>query len=149
MDSRPNRDRFENDAPHSTPWRGIQFSVRDLLVTMTIVSICLAVGVHFVGFMFVVIVMAGVQVSTLLAGDWLIRPQNRRVLAFVTAGSWTTLGSGLLVLAIRAMLNAIYERTNSPDKAEAATMLAILLVVGAVFCYLFAAFRWRQLTERS
>lgn len=116
---------------------------------MTIVSACLAVGVHFVGFMFVVLTLALVQVAALLAGDWLIRPENRRALAFVTAGSWATLGSGLLVLAIRAVYEVFYEGTNSPGKAEAATMLAILLVVGAAFCYLFAAFRWRQLRRRS
>lgn len=116
---------------------------------MTIVSACLAIGVHFVGFMFVVVALGMVQVSALLAGDWLIRPQNRRALAFVTAGSWATLGSGLLVVAIRAILDAIYEGTNSPGKAEAATMLAILLAVGAAFCYLFATVRWRRLTRRS
>jgi hypothetical protein len=123
-----------------------QFSVRDLLIATTIISICLAVGVHFAGFMFVLIAIGVMQAAILLAGDWLIRPQNRRALAFATAGSWATVGSGLLVLLLSAVLNDQSLRSRS----EAATLaLEACLAVGCVTAYLVAAIRWRQLMPRD
>ncbi len=121
---------------------GLQFSVRDLLIVTTIVSICLAVGVHFAGFLFVVVTIGLIQVAILLAADWLIRPENRRVFAFVTAGSWATLGSGLLVLSLRA----IYEAIDASDPRGSST-LALCLAIGAGVCYLLAALRWRRLSK--
>jgi hypothetical protein len=129
---------IDSDTPRS--W--FQFSVRDLLIATTIVSICLAIGVHFVGLMFVVAVIGLLQVGVLLAGDWLIRPENRRALAFVTTGSWATLGSGLLVLSLRA----IYAAFDARDPSATST-LAISLGVGAALCYLLAAYRWKKLTK--
>ena len=134
-----------DDSKHvgeSSPKTRLQFSVRDLLVATTLVSICLAIGVHFAGFMFVFIVVGVLQVAMLLIGDWLIRPENRRALAFSTAGSWATVGSGLLVLGGRATYGLI-----TAGGKEMSWGLAACLFVGAVMCYVLAALRWRQLTK--
>jgi len=123
-----------------------QFSVRDLLIATTIISICLAVGVHFAGFMFVLITIGVMQAAILLAGDWLIRPQNRRALAFATAGSWATVGSGLLVL----LVGAVYQdQVTGTPQAIPAWLLEGCLAVGCAIAYVVAAIRWRQLAPRD
>jgi hypothetical protein len=123
-----------------------QFSVRDLLIATTIISICLAIGVHFAGFMFVLITIGVMQAAILLAGDWLIRPQNRRALAFATAGSWATVGSGLLVL----LVSAIFQDESLRSRSELATwLLEACLAVGCMIAYVVAAIRWRQLAPRG
>ena len=123
-----------------------QFSVRDLLIATTIVSICLAVGVHFAGFMFVLIALGVMQAALLLAGDSLIRPQNRRALAFATAGSWATVGSGLLVL----LLSALLQDESLKSRSIAATwVLEACLAIGSAIAYAVAAMRWRQLVPRE
>jgi hypothetical protein len=123
-----------------------QFSVRDLLIAMTVISICLAVGVHFAGFMFVLIAIGVMQAGILLAGDWLIRPQNRRALAFATAASWATVGSGLLVLLISTIFN--HESLLLRSKI-ATSALEVCLAIGCVIAYVAAATRWRQLSPRE
>lgn len=118
-----------------------QFSIRDLLLVTTIVSICLAIGVHYVGVIIVVVTVGLIEVAILLYADWLIHPENRRALAFVTAFSWATLGSGLLALAGRAGFQAIQITTD----ASGEWMLGIFLLMGAIASYLMAAYRWRQI----
>jgi len=119
-----------------------QFSVRDLLIATTVISICLAVGVHFAGFMFVLIAIGVMQAAILLAGDWLIRPQNRRALAFATAGSWATVGSGLLVL----LVSTIFNQESLLSRSKIATSaLEGCLAIGCVIAFVVAAIRWRQL----
>jgi hypothetical protein len=120
-----------------------QFSVRDLLIAMTVISICLAIGVHFAGFMFVLIAIGVMQAGILLAGDWLIRPQNRRALAFATSASWATVGSGLLVLLISTIFN--HESLLLRSKIATAA-LEVCLAIGCVIAYVAAATRWRQLS---
>jgi hypothetical protein len=123
-----------------------QFSIRDLLIATTIISICLAVGVHFAGFMFVLIALGVMQAAILLAGDWLIRPRNRRALAFATAASWATVGSGLLVL----LVSTIFNEQSLRSRSEVATWaLEACLAVGCVIAYVVAAIRWRQLMPRD
>lgn len=128
------------DAPRSRP--RFQFSVRDLLVTTAIVSVCLAAGIHFIGFMAVVGTLCVAQVAVLLASDWLIRPENRRALAFATAGIWAILGSGLLLLS----LPVIFQLTDTPGSRASAT-LAICLTLGAGLSYFMAVYRWRKMTR--
>ncbi|HEY3393835.1 MAG TPA: hypothetical protein VGK58_14080 [Lacipirellulaceae bacterium] len=126
----------------STPtW---QFSVRTLLIVTALVSVCLAVGVHYAGFMFALVVIGLIQVATLLSADWLIRPQNRRALAFVTAGSWIVLGSGLLIVGAREILLRV-----GINSGIAGWIFACSMVMIGIYCYYIAAKRWRRLTSRS
>jgi len=66
-----------------------QFSLRRLLIATTVVSLCLAVGTYLAGVAFIIFAVVLIEVATLLSVDWLIRPANRPLLAFVTAGSCT------------------------------------------------------------
>jgi hypothetical protein len=126
---------------HATA-RTWQFSLRSLLIATTIVSVCLAIGVHFAGLIFAVAAVGLTQAAMLLSADWLIRPQNRRALAFVTAGSWIVLGSSLLVIGGGQVYGAF-----KSDDARAAWMLGGCLIAGGLSCYLLAAKRWRSLTQ--
>lgn len=120
-----------------------QFSLRSLLVLTTIVSICLAIGIHFAGFMFVLVAVGVTQVAMMLFADWLIRPENRRALAFATAGSWLVFGSGLFVAAIFDFVSAIMARRNGWS-----VHFAILLALAALICFYVASIRWRKLAPR-
>lgn len=128
------------DAPRSRP--RFQFSVRDLLVATTVVSVCLAIGIHFVGFMTVVGTLCVAQVVVLLVSDWLIRPENRRALVFATTGIWAILGSGLFLLALPAIFQA-----TEPATSRASATLAICLTLGAGLSYFMAVYRWRKMTR--
>jgi hypothetical protein len=121
-----------------TTW---QYSLRGLLIVTAVVSIVLAIGIHFAGVMLVVGVMALIQVATLLASDWLIRAQNRRALAAVSSGSWIILGSGLVVISGQQMYGLI----GTNGSVEARVFAACLLAAGAYCCYI-ARKRWRRLT---
>jgi hypothetical protein len=122
-----------------------RFSTRDLLIGTTIVSIVLGTGVWFGGFLILAVVIGLVQATTLLAGDWLIRPENQRALAFTTALSWVMLGSGLLVLAIRAIGEAI----GPSNEWMRLWMLGCVSAAGAIASYLMARHRWRQLGDQG
>ena len=129
-----------NTEPPAAPvW---QFSLRTLLIVTALVSVCLAIGVHFAGFMFALVVIGLIQVATLLSADWLIRPQNRRALAFVAAGSWIVLGSGLLIVGVREFF-LFYGTKSEPAK----WMFTWCLVGAGVSCYYIAAKRWRRLAN--
>jgi hypothetical protein len=116
-----------------------QFSLRSLLIATALVSVILALGVHLTGFMFALVVIGLVQVATLLSADWLIRPQNRRALAFVTAGSWMVLGSGLFVVGVREALLRI-----GTDSSLAVWVFVWCLIGAGIGCYYVAARRWRR-----
>jgi hypothetical protein len=89
--------------------------------------------------MFALAVIALIQVTTLLSADWLIRPENRRALAFVTAGSWIVLGSGLLVVGVREALIRI-----GTDSSSAVWVFTWCLIGAGIGCYYVAARRWRR-----
>ena len=135
--------RVPNHANHQS---GIQFSVRDLLVLTTLVSVCLAIGVHYAGFMFVVIAIGLIQVGMLLSADWLIRPNHRKALGFVTAASWIILGSGLLILGFRML----YGDADSADQAaySASRILGVSFAAAGAVCYITAMIRWHRLSNR-
>lgn len=126
-----------------TPSR-FQFSTRDLLVATTIISIILAIGVWLGGLVVVVLAVGLVQVVILLAGDWLIRPENRRALAFATTLSWITLGCGLAIIAIKTIVEA-------SDVNASFDWLAIegALLLGAAGAFLMARHRWRKLGDQG
>ncbi len=130
----------ETPARDSTTPPEWQFSLRSLFAVTTIVSIVLALGTYFAGFVFVVAVVALIQVATLLAADWLIRPANRRALAFVTAGSWIVLGSGVAIIAFLQFYWAYANRSSLQ------WFFGNCLTVAAVVCFYTAAHRWRKLT---
>jgi hypothetical protein len=135
--------RESSKADGSTNVSAWQFSLRTLLIATALISVILALGVHLTGFMFALVVIALVQVATLLSADWLIRPQNRRALAFVTAGSWMVLGSGLFVVGVREVLVRI-----GTDSGLAIWIFAWCLISIGIICYYIAAKRWRRLTSR-
>ena len=120
-----------------------QFSLRSLLLVTTVVSICLAIGTYFAGVAFAAFVLVLFQVAMLFSVDWLIRPANRRMLAFVAAGSWIVLGSGLLTVSF----SLAYGRISAGDRSGA--WIAIMFLTLAVpFCYWFAWRRWKRLTAQ-
>ena len=124
----------------SSSTRAWQFSLRTLLIVTAALSVCLAIGVHFAGVMFALAFATLVQVGMLLSADWLIRPENRRALAFVTAGSWIVLGSGILIIGIREVFLGI-----GTDGDAGAWIFAWCLIVIGLGCYYIAAKRWRRL----
>ena len=131
--------RSSTEKPIPAEW---QFSLRGLLLTVTTVSICLAVGTHLAGVVFVIFAVVVIEVSTLLAGEWLIRPANQQVLAFVTAGSWMVFGSGLAIIAYKIASHLV--ALGAPEEYWAAV---VFLALFALFCYGFSWHRWRQLTS--
>ena len=133
------------DLGRSPSNNSFQFSTRDLLIATTIISAVLAIGVPFGGFAIVAVVIGLLQAIVLLAGDWLIRPENRRALAFTTAISWITLGIGLVILAIDTVAQAI-DDSASPFGWR---ILAGFLVLGAAGAFLMARRRWRQLGDQG
>jgi ABC-type Mn2+/Zn2+ transport system permease subunit len=111
----------------------IQFSLRWLLLLTTVASVCLAIGVYFAGVMLVVVAFGLLQVATLVAADWLIRPENRRWLAMLTAASWTVVGSGFLMVVA----------------TDVGPWMAVACIFIGGVCFLLAARRWKQLTGRK
>lgn len=83
--------------------------------------------------MLVVVAVGLLQVSTLMAADWLIRRENRRWLAALTAASWTVVGSGFLMVVA----------------TEVVPWVAVLCIFIGGVCFLLAAWRWKQLTGRK
>jgi hypothetical protein len=120
---------------------GWQYSLRGLLLVITIASITLAVGVHFQGLMVAVVAIGIVQAAILLAGDWLIQRRNRWALALLTSVFWAIPGCGLLLLGIGAAFGA-----NAVEKRGASAAVAALAIAAGAICYLMAVRRWRQLT---
>lgn len=128
------------------PW---QFSLRSLLVATALISVVLAIGVHLAGVLFALAVIALIQVTTLLSADWLIRPQNRRALAFVTAGSWIVLGSGLVIVGIRDILFRLRTDGLATNFDLAIWIFALSLISIGIICFYVAAKRWRRLTQHQ
>jgi hypothetical protein len=126
------------DKPVPREW---QFSLRSLLITTTVISIVLAVGTYLAGVAFVIFAAVVIEAATLLSVDWLIRPANRQLLAFVTAGSWMLFGSGLAILACKFAYEIV-----AFDKPQEIWAAVFLLAFTALCCYGFGWRRWRQLT---
>jgi hypothetical protein len=118
-----------------------QFSLRSLLIATAAVSVVMVLGMYLVGIAFVVFVIVLIQAMTLLAGDWLIRPTNRRLLAFVTAGSWIVAGSGLLMIDLQVMWDILFGITFS-EMWPGVVVLSLM----AAGCYWFAWRSWKRLT---
>jgi hypothetical protein len=125
--------------PVPTEW---QFSLKSLFVVTTVLSIAMALGTVFLGVALALFVFVLVQVATLLLADWLIRPANRRILAFVTAGSWIIFGSGMLIVAARFALDP----AQREQLGDTVWPICIFFAICAAFCYWCARMRWRQLT---
>ncbi len=143
---RPN-DSFESAVSQTRIQRPVpkewQFSLRSLMVATTAVSVVMALGMYLVGVAFVVFVVVLIQAATLLAADWLIRPANRRMLAFVTAGSWMVAGSGLLLVGFKVAWDILFRVTVNEMWAG-----VLLLSFMATCCYWFAWRSWRRLTAQ-
>jgi hypothetical protein len=111
----------------STPRATWQFSLRSLFVLTTVASIGLAIGVHYGGFTVVALAAGLILAGALLSADWLIRPQNRRVLAFITASAWIVIGSGIVMLGVEAFVT-----TNALGKQELGWPVGAVLVAGGL-----------------
>src|SRR3954463_8190863 len=107
-----------------------QFSLRSLLIATTAVSVVMVLGMYLVGIAFVVFGIVLIQATILLAGDWLIRPANRRLLAFVTAGSWMVAGSGLLMIDLQFAWDILFGITFNEISAG-----VVVLSLMAACCY--------------
>lgn len=119
---------------------GWQYSLRGLLVVITIVSVSLTIAVHYQGLMVTIIAIGMVQATILLASDWLIQGRNRWALALLTSIFWAIPGCGLLLMGIGAAVG-----TNIvADRGASAAASALVIAAGA-FCYFMAIRRWRQL----
>jgi hypothetical protein len=125
------------DVPANSAW---QYSLRSLFVVTTVASIGLAIGVHYGGFVVVAVAAGLIFVGGLLAADWLIRPENRRPLAFVTASAWFVIGSGIAMLGVETFF-----RATSLGKQELGWSVGAIFVVAGLFCYGIALWRWRKL----
>jgi hypothetical protein len=123
------------------PW---QFSLRSLLIAVTVASILLAIGVHFGGILVALAAVGVSQAGMLLSADWLIRPAHRRALAFVTAASWALIGSTFVIGAVAAIDRIVKNFANS---AFSWSVTIVLFVAGALSFYV-AKRRWQQLTVR-
>jgi low temperature requirement protein LtrA len=122
----------------------LQYSLRSLLIFTAVASICVAIGVHLAGVLFALAVMVLLQVATMLLADWLIRPQNRHALAFVTAASWMLLGSVFVILGGRIAYGAIGTAYQSLLWAT-----GMCIAGTGVYCYYIASRRWRRLKVRN
>jgi hypothetical protein len=143
---RPN-ERIESAAGEPRIQRSVpkewQFSLRSLMIATTAVSVVMALGMFLVGIAFVVFAVVLIQAATLLAADWLIRPANRRMLAFVTAGSWMVAGSGLLLVDFKVASDILFRVTVSNM-----WVAVLLLSFMAACCYWFAWRSWKRLTAQ-
>jgi hypothetical protein len=119
-----------------------QFSLRSLLLATTVVSICLAIGTYFAGVAFAAFVLVLLEVAVLFSFEWLIRPANRRVLAFATAGSWIVLGSGMLIVSF----SLAYGHLAAGDRSVVWTAI-MFITLAAPVCYWIAWRRWKRLTS--
>jgi hypothetical protein len=119
----------------------LQFSLKSLFIVTTFLSIAMALGTGFLGVALALLVIVLVQVATLLLADWLIRPANRRILAFVTAGSWIIFGSGMLIVAARFALDP----AQREQLGDMVWPISTFFAIGAAFCYWCGQIRWRQL----
>jgi hypothetical protein len=122
----------------SGPW---QFSLRGLLIFVTIVSILLAISVYYLGVLIILIVIGLLQGATLLSADWITRPSHRRWLAFVTSTSWVIVGSSFVILGIMTALRLL---NGNADKLSWWVLPISLFTVGAI-AFFIARRRWRQL----
>lgn len=131
----------KEDLPTNAAW---QFSLRSLFVLTTAASIFLAIGVHYGGFTVVAIAAGLILAGGLLSAEWLIRPQNRRALAFVTASAWIVIGSGIAMLGVETFVT-----TNSLGKQELGWPVGAVLIAAGLFCYVIATWRWMKLAPKA
>ncbi len=126
----------------AVPW---QFSLRSLLIVVTVVSVLLTVGVYFAGVLAAFMAVGLVQAAILLFADWLIRPGNRSVLAFVTAASWATIGSSFAIVA-----GFLAQQMIAGGEENVLSWLFVLFLgVCACVSYVMAKRRWQQLRSRG
>src|SRR5689334_18678320 len=134
----------QESASQSEVPRQWQFSLRGLMFATAVVSVIMALGAYLVGAAFVIFVVVLVESASLLSFEWLIRPANRRFLAFTTAGCWAVLGSALLIIGVKVGCGIVMGSTD-PEFWAAVIALSIF----AVACYGFAWHRWRQLRPKQ
>ena len=96
------------------------------------------------GYIVVVAAVGLMQVTILFMGDWLIRPEHRRALAFATALTWAMWGSGLLTLAIKT-----FQARDLDDKPIKWWALGIVLAIGTIASYAMAFFRWQKANAKN
>jgi hypothetical protein len=144
-----NPDIHRDAMDHGLVPREWQYSLRGLLVSTSIVSACLAVGTYLAGIAFAIFVLVLLQVALLLSVDWLIRPANRRLLAFITSGTWMLTGSGLLIIGATLILGFRTGGTLSKSVGpEVLWTIGLIFAPAAAFSYWFGWRQWRRLTTQ-
>jgi hypothetical protein len=86
---------------------GWQFSLRGMFVVTGIVATCLAAGYYFPTTVPVLVLIGLAQAAIVFAGDWLVRPTNRRTLAIVVALSWLLFGSTFILIGVFQLYRCI------------------------------------------
>jgi hypothetical protein len=119
----------------NAPW---QFSLRNLFLFVTFVSVLLGIGVYYGGIVVALIAICVTQAALLFSADQLIRPSHRRALAFVTSAAWAILASNLAVVAFIVVFQAVVY-----SDALRWILAACLWITGA-FCFALSSLRWRQ-----
>lgn len=139
-----------------------QFSVRDLLVTTAIVSLCAVVNLYILAFLLVAALFFIAVVEMTFATDRLIRalvrseptatpemsgltihPESRRTLGYFSVSTWAFLGSGLLVLTFHEIHRQLVRQAND----QILLTPAVCLLLGVGLCFFMAAYRRRRLSQ--
>lgn len=102
-------------------------------------------GVHFGGIIIAIVFIGSLHAGALLSADWLIRPENRRVLAFVTAASWALVGSTFVIGAIQSVdwiskINSLSALSRS---------VAVALCGAGALSYYIGLRRWQHFNARQ
>ena len=117
-----------------------QFSLRGMLIVMTIIAISLAFASQYPRTMGVLLAVGILQAIVLCGADWLVQAKNLKLLAIITAALWAFAATGLLGLS--AWQLAVAPAGNS---FRSVWSIALIYAAGSAFCYYVA---WRRLTKR-
>jgi heme/copper-type cytochrome/quinol oxidase subunit 4 len=98
-------DRQEQDTTQQRPATGRhwQYSLFGLLVVTTIVSVCLAVGVHFPRMILGILAAGLVQVVALYSVEWVMRRRGGQTMRQVTVSLWAIVIVAVVVIGLACM----------------------------------------------
>jgi hypothetical protein len=115
-----------------------------MFVVTGIVAACLAAGYYFPTAVLVVVSLGLMQVGIVVAGDWLIRPANRRRLALVISAAWLLLGCMSAFIGCFVLLRSI--RAGADDSVWAASFS---FLAAAIYFHYVAYSRWRKMKNSA
>jgi hypothetical protein len=121
-----------------------QFSLRGMFVVTGVVAACLAAGYYFPTVVLVIVLLGLTQAAVAFAGDWLIRPANRRGLALLVAVSWLLLGSAFVLVGCVQLYRCI-----RGDVADWMWAVAFSFIAVGLYSHYLAYRRWCSTADRS